>query len=363
MAAVDEQIQEEREAIQAWTEQSLSILGPCPPDLRETTIQVPLSDGTKQRTIVVWPASTSAEIKKLPLIVLYHGGSWTTGGPELMLGPARGYASLLGAVVASCSYKYAPEQPFPAPMHSAWDVAAWLSRPENLNSAALAGESVEVDPSLGLVLGGVSAGAHLAAVIAGVAAAVAAAGQEEESETTTTSTSTSTTSTLIDGLTPLARPITGVFLSVPLLLHETIVPAEYASLWTSRVEHADAPMVDAATLAETEARLQPDHRSPWYSPLNLDLGPERLAGKHAARVYLQAGDLDILRDDAVVYERALRDRGVAETRIDVLQGVDHAGWCTMPLLAAHSDEMRTKSLDGMAWLLGKEWDKSQKLPY
>lgn len=264
-----------------------------------------------------------------------------------MLCPARAYARLFGAVVACPSYKYIPEEPFPAPMHSAWDAAAWLSRPENLKAAALSGENVEVDPSLGLVLGGISAGAQLAAVIAAVSAAVAA-GEDKSPK-------------LTEGLASLAHPVTGVFLSIPVLLHESIVPAEYASIWTSNAEYPDAPIISAQVLALTLERLQADYRSPWYSPINLDLA--KLKGKHAPRVYIQAGQLDILRDDAVVYERALRDHGVAETRIDVIQDVDHAGWCSLPAPPVHSEEMRTKSLDGMAWLLGKEWDKNQKLPY
>lgn len=348
MATADAQVIAEREAIQSWIEEDLRALGPCPPDLKETTIQVPLSDGTTQRTIVTWPTNTSEDTRKLPLIVLFHGGSWTTGSPEFMLSPARAYASFLGAVVACPSYKYIPENAFPAPVQSAWEVAAWLSRPENIKTAALAGDkSLEVDPGLGLVLGGVSAGAQLAAAVAGISAAVAA-GETGAAE-------------LAEGLGSLAHPVTGVFLSVPLLLHESIVPAEYAAAWTSRVEHADAPIINAAELALTERRMQADHRSPWFSPLNLDLAG--LRGRHAARAYFQAGQLDILRDDAVVYERALRDKGVAETRIDVIQNVDHAGWCSLPVPPVHSAEMRTKSMDGMAWLLGKEWDRSKKLPY
>lgn len=334
-----------RKAMDTFTEAGLNVLGPCPAHLRETTIRVPLPDGTSQRTVIFWPVNSTNNTKKLPLIVYFHGGSWTTGGPEFAFSPARGYASLLNAIVACPSYKYIPENPFPDPMHSAWDITAWLSRPENLQNVALKDERVQFDPSLGVVLGGVSAGGNLAAVIAGISAAIAA----------------DKSSKLAQGLSELSQPVKGVFLSVPILLHESSVPAEYASIWTSRVENADGPVINTASLALTQARLKADHHSPWYSPLNLDLGS--LAGKHAPRVYFQAGQLDGLRDDAVVYERALRERRVADTRIDVIQDVGHVGWCIFPMPEVHSDELRTKSLDGMAWLLGTEWDKSQELPY
>lgn len=345
MSAEDTEIRAERQAIEFWTREALRILGPCPADLKETTIQVPLSDGSSQKIIMIWPANVSEPKKKLPLIVLFHGGGWATGSPEFMLCPARAYASLIGAVVACPSYKYAPENPFPAPMHSAWDVTAWLSHAENINGSVLLNENVEADPSLGLVLGGVSAGGHLAAVLAGISAAVA----------------TESKSVLAEGLSSLAHPITGVFTAVPLLLHESIVPSKYASLWTSPKENADAPILNADALAFTLERIKADFRSPWYSPFNLDLAG--IKSKHAPRVYIQAGQLDILRDDAVIYERALRDEGIADTRIDVIENIDHVAWCTLPVPTCHSDEIRTKSLDGMAWLLGKDWNKDQKLPY
>lgn len=277
--------------------------------------------------------------------MLFHGGSWTTGSPEFVLCSARAFASLLGAIVACPSYKYIPESPFPAPMHSAWDITAWLSHPENLNNGPLKEKQATFDPDAGLILGGVSAGAELAAVIAGISAAVAA----------------HKTSKLVEGRSQLALPIKGVFLSVPVLLQEDIVPAEYASTWTSRVEHANAPVISAKTLAETQTRLKADCRSPWYSPLNLDLAS--IAHYHAPRVYLQAGQLDILRDDAVVYAQAIKDKRVAEVELDVIQDVDHVGWVTLPIPTAHGDELRTKWLDGMSWLLGIEWDRSQELPY
>lgn len=201
------------------------------------------------------------------------------------------------------------------------------------------------DPSAGMVLGGVSAGGELAAVIAGISAAVAA----------------DKTSELAKGRSEIVQPIKGVFLSVPLLLQEHIVPAEYASIWTSRVEHPNGPVISTESLAVTQAYLKADHHSPWFSPINLDLGS--IAGHHAPKVYMQAGQLDGLRDDAVVYAKALKDNRVAEVKLDIIQDVDHVGWVTLPVPSAHSDEMRTKWLNGMSWLLGTEWDKSQPLPY
>ncbi|KAF3768121.1 hypothetical protein M406DRAFT_70217 [Cryphonectria parasitica EP155] len=338
-------VAESRQFMQKWTEEGLTILGPCPPHLKQDTIKVPLPDGTTSRSIVVWPADTTNDTRKRPLVVVFHGGGWVIGGPEFVLSPARGYASLLGAIVVCPTYKYAPEEPFPAPMHSAYDIVAWLSHPENLNEGPLRNTNIEFDPSQGIILSGVSAGANLSAVVAGISAADAV----------------DKSSKLTEGRAVIEHPVTGVFLSIPLLFHESNLPAKYASIWTSRVEHADAPVVSAEALEVTDSRLKPDYHSPWFSPINLDLA--KIAGHHAPRVYFQAGQRDILRDDAVVYAKVLEEKGVAETRIDIIQNIDHAGWCTIPHPDTHSDEMRIKSLDGMAWLLGKEWDKSSELPY
>ncbi|KAI3391568.1 hypothetical protein diail_7146 [Diaporthe ilicicola] len=341
-----EELAQRREGMKGLNQAGLDVLGPCPPHLAETTIEIPLPDGTSSRTIITRPANPAPNSRGFPLIILFYGGGWSGGEPEMMIAPARGFAALLGAVVACPSYKLAPEDPFPAPMQSAWEAAAWLSHPENLNDGVLSKDGgVFVDPDQGFVVGGASAGAHIAAVIAGVAAAAAV---DKDSE-------------LVRGLSPLARPLTGVFASVPALVAEAMtLPAEYAPLWTSRVDNADGFM-RTEEMHECERRLAPDYHSPWFSPLNLDL--DSIKGHHATRVYAQAGELDCLRDDAVVYEKTMRDKGVAETRIDVIGDVGHIGWVTFPMPDAHTDSLKTIWLDGMAWLLGMDWDRSQKLPY
>lgn len=333
--------------MQALTEAGMDQLGPCPLNLVETTIEIPLPDGTSSRTIITRPASPAPEGEGFPLIVLLLGGGWSGGSPEMMLAPARGFAALLGAIVASPTYKVAPEDPFPAPMQSAWEAVAWLSHPENLNGGVLAASGgVRFDPGQGFVVGGVSAGAHIAAVIAGVSAKAAADGSSE----------------LVRGLTPLRHQLTGLYTGVPFLLAEAVaLPAEYASQWKSRVENAASLTMRTEQMHACERRLAPDFDSPWFSPLNLDISSIR--GYHPPRVYLQAGELDCLRDDAVVYGKILSDKGVAETRVDVVKDLGHISWVTFPVPDAHTDELKTISLDGMAWLLQRKWDRSQKLPY
>lgn len=319
----------------------LATLGPCPPHLRQNIINILLSDGFISQTIVVYPAAPSPT--KHPLVVYIHGGGFTYNTPSFALSPARAFASFFGAVVACPSYKLAPEHLFPAPVQSAWEAVAWLSDSANLNDGVLKGAGVQVDPALGFVLAGASAGGNMAAVITSIAAATQSGAEE------------------LTGLPAIEPRITGLFTAVPKLLHEEMVPSRYASAFTSREENANAPVLNAIGLRNSHLRLRPDVHSPWFSPINLDLS--RVRDEHPGKVYVQCGNLDILRDDALIYEQILRDEDIAETRIDVFEGYDHAAWISLPFPQCHSQEMREKTLDGMAWLLGRDWDRSKPLPY
>ncbi|ETS87164.1 hypothetical protein PFICI_00992 [Pestalotiopsis fici W106-1] len=339
IAATEKQVLE-------FEQQSLDILGPVPSDLRESIIEIPLQDGFVSHSILIRPAiSPGQDIKKCPLVVFIHGGSFTYCSPKQFLSPGRATASHFNAVVVSIEYKLASKYPFPAGPRSAWEVVSWLSNPSNINDTVLRAEGLEVDPQLGFVLGGASAGANLSAVIAGIDSTVKA-GQHHD---------------LIEGLPKIASDITGLFIAIPLLLDAEIVPAEYVDLFKSHEEHADAPFINARSLAETRLIYQPDIHSPWFSPFNLDWS--RLSGLHPPKVYVQFGELDMLRDDGVIYERMLSARGIAETKFDMMIGYDHACWCNLIFDPAHTQEIKEKTMDALSWLLGREWDRTKPLSH
>jgi acetyl esterase/lipase len=334
-----------RKMFSEWESEDLATLGSCPPHLRQTTVDIHLSDGFVSQTILVHPVQVSPDASmNCPLIIYLHGGGFAYNTPAVQLSPARGFAERFGAVVACPSYKLTPENPFPAPAHSAWESVSWLAEATNLNSGPLKDTGVLVDPALGFVLAGCSAGANLAAVIAGVAAATRSGSK-----------------ILISGLPEIKTRITGLFVSIPRLLYEGNVPARYATANRSREENANAPVLNATLLRNSELRLKPDVRSPFCSPMNLNL--HAIRAEHPQKVYIQCGELDILRDDAVIYERMLREDNVCETRIDQFKGIDHVAWLSLPFPQFHSQEMREKTLEGMGWLLGKDWDRSRPLPY
>jgi acetyl esterase len=91
-----------------------------------------------------------------PLLVYYHGGGWVEGSVATHDPSCRLLAHLAGVRVLSVDYRLAPENPFPAPVDDA--LAAYL------DARARAAE-LGADPAR-VAVGGDSAGANLAAVVA-----------------------------------------------------------------------------------------------------------------------------------------------------------------------------------------------------
>ncbi|MEP7097637.1 MAG: alpha/beta hydrolase, partial [Dokdonella sp.] len=91
-----------------------------------------------------------------PLLVYFHGGGWTVGSLEGYDTSCRRLALKANCTVVSVGYRLAPEDPFPAAVHDAWDSTTWC-----IANAAQLG----IDPKR-VAVGGDSAGGSLAAVVA-----------------------------------------------------------------------------------------------------------------------------------------------------------------------------------------------------
>jgi acetyl esterase/lipase len=285
----------------------VAALGPPPPSVTESYLPIPVPQGQRDGRIKVFRPATPPP-NGSPLIVLLHGGGFCFGSLEEMTAYGRSFVSLFGAVVVSITYRLAPEHVFPAGHKDGWETLKWI--------AAHATELGAV-PSRGFIIGGVSAGASISSVLACMA--------KEE------------------GLSP---PLTGQWLSVPLVLAEEIVPEKYREVYLAREQNANAPMGPDKRAADIlRAAWKPDIYSPLFSPFNWD---SRLEGLPPA--YFQVCGGDRLRDDSLIYERELRDQGV-KTRIDIYRGLPHAFWEILPGLKA-SKKARVDVGKGIAWLLG-----------
>ena len=92
----------------------------------------------------------------LPLLVYYHGGGWVLGNVDSHDGICRALAMQSECAVLSVEYRLAPEFPFPIPLTDSVTATKWA-----YDNAA----SIGCDASR-IALGGDSAGANFAAIIA-----------------------------------------------------------------------------------------------------------------------------------------------------------------------------------------------------
>ena len=140
-----------------------------------------------------------------PVFVVYHGGGFTIGGlnDETIL--CRQWVEHFGGVAVNVDYRLAPEHPFPVPIHDAYDALKWTAA--NL-------DTLHVDASKGFLVGGVSAGANFTAVLSHLY-------RDDK----------------------LSPPLTGLYISVPAILYPEAVPDKYKSMYLSRTQNTNDPIL------------------------------------------------------------------------------------------------------------------------
>lgn len=320
-----------RQNFQDFEELASSRLPPLPNTLEAFWTDVTLADSWVSRTLVVrpkpvtmesfaqYPRITTSRTPKRPLIVHFHGGSFTTGSPLHLSHPARLFAYHFNATVICPSYRLAPEYPWPAAMKDGMELVQVISSQPELYHGA--------NPSHGFILAGVSAGASIAAVVSGLI---------------------STDPVQY----PLLRHLTGVYLSIPILLTRSIVPNKYKDIWTSRHDNDQSKYPNVDTITTEMGCTDHDFTSPWFSPINLFTREDSNSIKYPP-TYLQATGLDPVRDDAVVFEKMLAAHEVL-TKLHVFpdDGHDTLSSFNMVLQPRSSDPtIEEGTLDGIAWLL------------
>lgn len=275
-------------------------------DIEETVIPIPMRDGYQAMARVRKPQTPS--IEKGPLIILVFGGGWIAGDNSQMAVEARALVRAFSAVVVNISYRLAPEHKFPQGWKDSWDNLVWLS------AHAL---ELGADPSKGLIIGGTSAGAGLAAVCARKA-------QIEQ----------------------LTFPLTGQWLNCPSIMSYQHVPEKWKHLYISLKQNEHAPIFPAAALEILGKQTGWDWDSPWRSPMS---SKHSLAG--LPRTYTQVDGMDCLRDDGLIYDEMLKEAGV-ETRCDLYVGCPHAHATFVPGKAM--ERAQIDLVKGFGWMLGRE---------
>ena len=91
-----------------------------------------------------------------PILLMFHGGGYVLGNIEINSGPCRSLTNAAGCIVVSTDYRLAPEHKFPAAVEDGYSVTKWVAE----NASAIDGDPARI------AVGGESAGANLAAVVA-----------------------------------------------------------------------------------------------------------------------------------------------------------------------------------------------------
>ncbi|KAI6887791.1 GroES-like protein [Hortaea werneckii] len=299
------------DALRKWIIQSKAAMsaqiGGKVPGVKETDRQVPMRDGATIACRVYAPEQASSGS---PLVVIYHGGGWCIGGLENEELLSRLLTSKLGCVCVNVDYRLAPEHKFPAPVHDSLDATKWAA--ENASSLG-------ADPSKGFIIGGTSAGGNITAVISHI-------WRDEK----------------------LKPAITGAHLMIPAICHASHFPSEYAKDYKSWDQNKDAAVLSRQAtdlFTNNYLRDKSDAGNPLFSPLLFPTGHKDLPAS-----YFQVCGMDPLRDEALIYEKLLREESGVRTKLDVYSGFPHGFWSIAPRMKA-SERFVQDSIKGVQWLL------------
>ncbi|RMZ26805.1 hypothetical protein D0859_09135 [Hortaea werneckii] len=299
------------DALRKWIIQSKAAMsaqiGGKVPGVKETDHQVSMRDGATIACRVYAPEQASTGS---PLVVIYHGGGWCIGGLENEELLCRLLTSKLGCVCVNVDYRLAPEHKFPAPVHDSLDATKWAA--ENASSLG-------ADPSKGFIIGGTSAGGNITAVISHI-------WRDEK----------------------LKPAITGAHLMIPAICHASHFPSEYAKDYKSWDQNKDATVLSRQAtdlFTGNYLRDKSDAGNPLFSPLLFPTGHKDLPAS-----YFQVCGMDPLRDEALIYERLLREESGVRTKLDVYSGFPHGFWSIAPQMKA-SERFVQDSIKGVQWLL------------
>ncbi|MBM5812371.1 MAG: alpha/beta hydrolase [Gammaproteobacteria bacterium] len=227
------------------------------PEVRD--LPVPVSGGT----ITVRVYRPEPPGRRLPAVLLFHGGGFIVGDLDTHDRMARYYAREADAVVVSVDYRLAPEHRFPTGVEDCYAALCWV--------AAQAG-SLGIDPGR-IAVTGDSAGGNLSAVVS-----------------------------------LLARDRGGPAIALQALVYPAVDLTAEAD-WPSRREFAagcfltarDIDWVRAHYFADAAAGSRDPRASPWLAADLRGLPPA---------LVVTAG-LDPLRDEGHAYARRLSVAGVA----------------------------------------------------
>ncbi|KAH6691825.1 prolyl oligopeptidase-like protein [Leptodontidium sp. MPI-SDFR-AT-0119] len=269
--------------------------------------KIPTRDGSTIDALIV--STIQAPSSGSPVIVWFHGGGFCLGDGRMELEAVQDYVLHAGAVAVSVSYRLAPEHKFPTAIFDGQDALKWV-----VENAA----SLNINLSSGFVVGGVSSGANIAAVLAHL--------------------------TRDEGLQP---PLTGQFLAVPPLLPSTETDEKYKNRLLSSTQKMEVGFLNPEMIKLFNDAYLPDVKSPLYNVFNHPAGHANLPP-----AYIQVCGSDPLRDEALLYEEILSTQSKVKTRLDIYPGLPHHFWEFFPGFPGNVKHTQD-TIAGLKWLFGQ----------
>lgn len=244
---------------------------------------------------------------KLPVMLYFHGGYWCGGDANSEdLGCRAIIARGSRVVIVSFSYRSVAEVPWHTVFSDAEYALKWLAS----NAADFGG-----DTSLGFIIGGAEAGAHLAALCT-----VRARNRY-----------------------PNIR-LSGQVLIVPSLIAwpDPQIPEHWTRRLKSHTEHADAPVLNEALYEKLVQRLN----VPEEAKRDGENFPMWASLACLPPAYLAMDECDPTRDQGFLYEALLREAGV-KTRVDYYPG--------LPNMFVQFPALPTTAIAGFHLSAGVKW--------
>ncbi|KAI0077158.1 hypothetical protein K474DRAFT_1707593 [Panus rudis PR-1116 ss-1] len=299
-----------REAFRAalpFITQGLKEYQPAENTYRVEDHTVPVENGSiTVRVIVPTPPNNEGEVE-YPLFVWYHGGGYVLGSVDMDDYLLRRLAVELKTVVFSVEYRLAPEHAFPIGLNDSYAALKWAAE----NAAKFS-----ASPSRGFIIGGASSGGNFAAVLALRARNDAFFANKK---------------------------LTGQLLQAPQVVHPEADLGKYSSEILSWEENQDAPLLTRKELLAFAKVYGAPSNDPNYSVL---LAPDH---KGLPPAVIQVCGLDPVRDEALLYEKVLRESGVP-TKLEVYPGLPHGGHYALSKTAIGKKFIEDFKA-GLKWLL------------
>ncbi|KAJ5877702.1 hypothetical protein N7455_001167 [Penicillium solitum] len=268
--------------------------------------------------------NTDSIIASLPVYLFFHGGGFLFGSETQDECTCARLAVTHNMIGLNANYRHTPVWTYPTQHEDAWRAFQWLM--DNID--VIGGDRLRV------VVGGVSAGANLAAYVVRRHQELQ---RDEEA---------------------LERPkvcISGLILDMPWLVHPDFYPLSLRSQsHHSYIQCANAPLLPMERVRLFTRLLGPvpEERSSLMR-ISLDLDDLK---NMPPTVVLVAGN-DPFRDEGWLFANRLSDAGV-QVKGYIFPGMPHAFWKLEELQA--TSLYRTALEDSFSWLLSEEMSKPEE---